>query len=237
MTCQTVLRLLCNNSMTKHHYVIILNLCLVLLGSTQALGFTPEPVTTHPALDYQPSVSADGQTMAFTSLRSGNADIWVQTLKSSALSTASETDHHSSGQRSGARLNKAGTRLLYVSHKSDPRGDVYLLDLITREEQQLTDLTSGDSSPQWDQEEEGFFYLKRDPLHGTSAIFRKSLSDPEEEMVVPQATSFSSNHDGQLLYSNDTGLTLMTPARQPLNPTQAGGAWPESLARFGSTCI
>ena len=174
----------------------------------QAWGASPEAVTTHPALDYQPSVSADGQTMAFTSLRSGNADIWIQTLKSSALTLPKQITTHPANDQEPV-LNKAGTRLLYVSHKSDPRGDVYLLDLITREEQQLTDLTSGDTSPQWDQEEEGFFYLKNDPLHGTSAVYRKAFSDSTEEMLIPQATSYSSNSHGQLLFSHDAGLSLL----------------------------
>lgn len=207
MTCHLDLRLSRHQPMPRHRSLIILNICLFLLGPTQALGSTPELVTTHPALDYQPSVSADGQTMAFTSMRSGNADIWVKTLKSSALTLPHQMTTHPANDQEPA-LNKAGTRLLYVSHKSDPRGDVYLLDLITREEQQLTDLTSGDTSPQWDQEEEGFFYLKKDPLQGTSAIYRKSFSNPTEELVIPQATSFSSNR-GQLLFSSDTGLTLM----------------------------
>lgn len=180
-----------------------------LLGSSPpALAATPERLTTHPALDYQPSVSVDGQTLAFVSTRSGNSDIWVQTLKSSALTLPRQMTTHPASDQEPA-LNRDGTRLLYVSHKSDPRGDVYLLDLITREEQRLTDLSSGDGSPQWDQEEQGFFYLKSDPLQNTSAIYRKSFANQSEELVVPQASSFSVNGQGQLLYSNGAFLTLL----------------------------
>jgi len=170
----------------------------LLCSSLPALAATPERLTTHPALDYQPSVSMDGQTLAFVSTRSGNSDIWVQTLKSAALTLPRQMTTHPASDQEPA-LNRDGTRLLYVSHKSDPRGDVYLLDLITREEQRLTDLTSGDGSPQWDQEEQGFFYLKSDPLHNTSAIYRKSFSNQSEELVVARATSFSVNGQGQLL--------------------------------------
>src|SRR5690606_21525044 len=106
-------------------------------------------------------------------------------------------------------LNRDGTKLLYVSHKSDPRGDVYLLDLVTGEEQRLTDLSSGDAFPQWDAQEEAFFYVKRNPLLNTSGVYRKSISTPSEELLVPEATSFSINGQGQLLYSNGTHLTLM----------------------------
>lgn len=173
-----------------------------------AFAAPPQRLTTHPALDYQPSVSTDGQSLAFVSTRSGSLDIWVQTLKDSALTLPRQVTTHPASDQEPA-LNRDGTRLLYVSHKSDPRGDVYLLDLITREEQRLTDLTSGDAFPQWDQEEKGFLYLKRDPLRGTSAIYRKPFSNQPEELIVTQATGFSVNGNGQLLYSNGTHLTLL----------------------------
>ena len=194
--------------MNTHRCIHLLCLCLFLLGATHAYGSPPQRLTTHPAFDYQPAVSADGQSMAFVSMRSGNADIWIQPLGTSSLALPRQVTTHPASDQEPA-LNRDGTRLLYVSRQSDPRGDVYLLDLITRKEERLTDLSSGDSFPQWDQEEKGFFYLKRNPLQGTSAIYRKSFSKQSEELIVPQATSFSVNGQGQLLYSNGTHLILM----------------------------
>ncbi|MDH5574298.1 MAG: CHAT domain-containing protein [Nitrospirota bacterium] len=188
--------------------MVFTGLVAAVCASSPAIAGTPQRLTAHPALDYQPSVSADGQSLAFVSTRSGSLDIWVQTLRNSALTLPRQVTTHPATDQEPA-LNRDGTRLLYVSHKSDPRGDVYLLDLITREEQRLTDLTSGDGSPQWDQEEKGFLYLKRDPLQGPSAIYRKSFSNQTEELIVPEATSFSVNGHGQLLYSNGQHLTLM----------------------------
>ncbi|HBP90496.1 MAG TPA: hypothetical protein DD706_22740, partial [Nitrospiraceae bacterium] len=189
-------------------FIALTGLAGVFYSSLPALAGTPERLTTHPALDYQPSVSIDGQTLAFVSTRSGSLDIWVQTLRSSALTLPRQMTTHPASDQEPA-LNRDGTRLLYVSHKSDPRGDVYLLDLITREEQRLTDLTSADAAPQWDQDEQGFLYLKSDPLQNTSAIYRKSFANQSEELVVPQAISFSVNGQGQLLYSDGTNLTLL----------------------------
>ncbi|WP_239236824.1 CHAT domain-containing protein [Candidatus Nitrotoga sp. BS] len=167
--------------------------------------------------------------MAFVSMRSGNADIWIQPLGTSSLALPRQVTTHPASDQEPA-LNRDGTRLLYVSRQSDPRGDVYLLDLITRKEERLTDLSSGDSFPQWDQEEKGFFYLKRNPLQGTSAIYRKSFSKQSEELIVPQATSFSVNGQGQLLYSNGTQLTLMNLQDKSSTPLgQDGNAldlWP-----------
>ncbi|MEO6423039.1 MAG: hypothetical protein ABIR84_10270, partial [Candidatus Nitrotoga sp.] len=195
-------------SLTIHRCIHLLCFFLFLLGATCAFGSPPQRLTTHPALDYQSAVSADGQTMAFVSMRSGNADIWIQPLGRASLSLPRQVTTHPASDQEPA-LNRDGTRLLYVSHRSDPRGDVYLLDLITGKEERLTDLSSGDAFPQWNQEEKGYFYLKRDPLLGTSAIFRKSFSNQPEELIVPQATSFSVNAQGQLVYSNGTQLSLM----------------------------
>ena len=167
--------------------------------------------------------------MAFVSMRSGNADIWIQSLGSSSLTLPRQVTTHPASDQEPA-LNRDGTRLLYVSHQSDPRGDVYVLDLITQKEERLTGLSSGDAFPQWDQEEKGFFYLKRDPLQGTSAIFRKSFSNQSEELIVPQAASFSVNGQGQLLYSNGTHLTLMNLNDKSLTPLGQDGnvldLWP-----------
>ncbi|CAH1386826.1 CHAT domain-containing protein [Candidatus Nitrotoga sp. M5] len=195
-------------SLTVNRCIHLIFLTVSFLGATQAFGSQPQRLTTHPALDYQPTVSADGLTMAFVSMRSGNADIWIQSLGRSALALPRQLTTHPASDQEPA-LNRDGTRLLYVSHQSDPRGDVYLLDLITLKEERLTGLSSGDGFPQWDQEESGFYYLKRDPLQGSSAIYRKSFSNQTEKMIVPQATSFSVNGQGLLLYSNGTHLTLL----------------------------
>ena len=216
-------------SLTIHRCIHLLSLPLFLLGATYAFGSPPQQLTTHPALDYQSAVSADGQTMAFVSMRSGNADIWIQALGSSTFTLPRQVTMHPASDQEPA-LNRDGTRLLYVSHQSDPRGDVYVLDLITREQKQLTDLSSGDASPQWDKDEKAFFYLKRDPLQGTSAIYRKSFLNQSEELIVPQATSFSVNGQGQLLYSNGKHLTLMNLQDHSSTPLDQDGnvldLWP-----------
>ncbi|MGD9850443.1 MAG: CHAT domain-containing protein [Nitrospirales bacterium] len=173
----------------------------------------PQRLTAHPALDYHPAISTDGQSMAFVSLRSGNADIWVQPLGASGLTLPRQVTSHPANDMDPA-LNRDGTRLLYISHKSDPRGDVYLLDLITREERQLTDLGSEDALPQWDTNEQGVYYLGTVPLTGISNLYWKSLKNDTQQQILTNVKSFSLNEEGHILYSDGTHIQEFNPGTQ-----------------------
>ena len=190
-------------------WIFIITSCIgIYCFSGLSFGAHPQRLTAHPALDYQPSVSADGQTLAFVSTRSGNPDIWLKPLDQSGLALPRKITTHSSGDFNPA-LNRDGSRLLYVSHKSDPRGDIYLLDLITREERRLTDLSSSDTFPQWDREEKGFYYLKTNRGQGHSTVHHKQFFDGSETIIIPKATSYSTIDQDQLLYSQGSHIYLL----------------------------
>ncbi len=214
-------------------------LCVVflLLGTTPSFGSTPERLTSHPAADYQPTVSADSQLLAFVSTRSGNEDIWIQSLGKAGLGLPRQITTHPASDYN-PDVNRDGTRLLYVSHKTDPRGDIYLRDLITGEEQQLTDLSSGDAFPQWVPQEDAFFYLKTHPLEGTSAIYRKSFSDEPETLIIPHATSFSVGTAGTIVYADSEHIAMMdiqTKQTTMLDlPSPALNLWPTILSNLSS---
>ena len=103
-------------------------------------------------------------------------------------------------------LNADGSRLLYVSHKTDPRGDIFLLDVVTGEEKKLTDLSSGDSLPQWGPQNNVMFYLKQDPVNEKQGVFRRSLVDGTEQEVVAQASTFSITQGGWIMYAHEGNL-------------------------------
>ncbi len=196
------------------NFILWIGIFLVHSSFSVSLAYLPEQLTTHPSLDYQASVSRDAQSLAFVSNRSGNSDIWLKSLNRSTISLPRQVTNHPANDHNPS-LSRDGTRLLYVSQKIDPRGDIYLLDLITGEEQRLTDLRSADTFPQWDLEEEGFFYLKAHPLEQTPALYRKSLVTLEEKQVIGQANSFTVNSQGQVIFSNGVYLALWNPPNQP----------------------
>ena len=190
---------------------ILIALTCVLVFSLPAISVAAtalEKVTTHPALDYFASPSPDGRFLAFVSERSGNADIWVKSLAAGAVSLPRQLTTHPAIDRDPS-LNADGTRLLYVSHKTDPRGDVYLLDLVTGEETQLTDIRSGDSTPQWDVDHQSFFYLKQDPTTGKQSVYRQVLKTQEEKEVVRGTSAFSVGVKGQVVYSENGALRIL----------------------------
>ncbi len=216
----------------------LLSLLLSLLCAAPSFGASPQQLTSHPAADYQPSVSANSQFLTYVSTRSGNEDIWLQSLENSGMSLPRQITTHPASDYNPA-VNSDGTRLLYVSHKSDPRGDIYLRDLITHEEQRLTDLNSGDAFPQWDPGEDAFFYLKTDPIKGTSAVYRKPFSDKHEIRIIPDASSFSVGPNNTIVYSDGSlirTLDIQTKQTEIVDlPSPALHLWPTLLPKTGSS--
>ena len=164
----------CIGAITQRRCLFLLSIVFLLFGATPSFGSSPQRLTSHPAADYQPTVSADAQFLAFVSTRSGNEDIWIKSLGKAGIALPRQITTHPTSDHN-PDVNRDGTRLLYVSHKTDPRGDIFLRDLITGEEEQLTDLSSGDAFPQWAPQEDAFFYLKTKPREGTSAIYPKVI--------------------------------------------------------------
>ena len=194
----------------------LISISLLLFCHLPTSGFgaiAPDKVTAHPALDYFAAPSKDGRYLAFVSERSGNPDIWLKSLATGIISLPRQLTTHPAVDRDPA-INANGTKLLYVSHKTDPRGDVYLFDLVTGEETQLTDLQSGDSTPQWESDGQSIFYLKKDLKSGTQSVVRRDLGSEEEQEIVRGTTAFSVGQQDWIVYSKDGTLRIVN-AREP----------------------
>ncbi len=83
----------------------------------------PHQVTTHPADDLQPSLSPDGQWVAFASRRNGNLDIWVRPVRGGKTY---QITTHQADDYSPAWTPK-GDRIAFVSKRSDAAGDLWLV--------------------------------------------------------------------------------------------------------------
>lgn len=172
---------------------------------SNAWGQAEKPLTTHPALDSFPAPSRDGRFLAFVSERSGNPDIWLKTLTKGAYTLPRQLTHYS-GQDGAPSLNARGSHLLYVSHKTDPRGDIYLLDVFTGKESRLTGIDSSDSSPVWGSAPQTMYYLKENAIGDVQGLFRYSLQDHTQQLLVAQASSFSVGPDSWIVYSDGRKL-------------------------------
>ena len=94
---------------------------ILLVSSVFAQVNKPERLTTHPAFDYDPAVSPSGRYLAFTSLRSGNEDIWLLDLKSRRLSQL--TDHSAADYKP---VFKSNSELVFLSLRENAFGDIFI---------------------------------------------------------------------------------------------------------------
>ena len=111
---------------------------------------TSKALTSHPALDYEPTISADGRWVVFTSERNGSPDLWAVDL------TAPEPTPRlliaSEAMEDQAALSADGSTLLFVS-THEGNADVYSLpfrpDVVQslEEAQNLTQHPGGDFRP------------------------------------------------------------------------------------------
>lgn len=94
--------------------------------------------------DSNPSMSAGGDWIVFTSRRSGSADIFRVRLDGSGLERL--TDDPAFDDQ--AVVSPDGTRLAFVSSRTG-QADIWLLDLRTRRLRNLTNHPGGDYRPAW----------------------------------------------------------------------------------------
>ncbi|MBF0382041.1 MAG: CHAT domain-containing protein [Magnetococcales bacterium] len=166
---------------------ILTFLAMLVLGADNSFA---KVVTVHPAVDYGPSLSADGRYMAFVSQRSGNREIWLKDLSPGADSIPQQLTNHPATDDLPA-LNSKGNQLLYVAFESDPRGDIHLLDLNSGEKKQLTDQNHGQSAPVWSRDGRSIFYTRLASAVTKQAVMRLDLNSNKEEVLLLDASSCS----------------------------------------------
>jgi len=187
-----------------------------------------EKLTAHPALDYAGSPSADGRFLAFVSEQNGNADIWLKSLAAGVFSLPRPLTSHP-GKDTSPALNSNGSSLLYVSYRTDPRGDIFLLDIPSGREIRLTDETGGDLAPAWSGSET-IYFLHEGLGSKPRSLMRMSIETRQSEQVVDGALSFAVNPKGDIVYSDGRKLLAIDPLSPnnplPLTSGEFLDAWP-----------
>ena len=107
-------------------------------------GSRERVVVDGPVLDMNPSFSADGRSIVFTSRRNGSADIYRVRLDGSGLERL--TDDPAFDDQ--AVMAPDGRRIAFVSSR-DGQADVWILDLASRRVRNLTNHPGGDYRPAW----------------------------------------------------------------------------------------
>ena len=66
--------------------------------------------------------------MVFVSDRSGNLDLWLKRRGRGVQPPDTQLTFHSAEDNS-PKLSPKGDRVVFISHRSDPKGDIYVMDL------------------------------------------------------------------------------------------------------------
>jgi Tol biopolymer transport system component len=107
-------------------------------------GRNARPLFADPALDYNASLSADGEWVIFTSERSGSADIYRGRVDGSELTTLVDD----AGFDDQGTLSPDGRSLAFVSSRGG-QADIWILDLTTRATRPVAAAPSGEFRPRW----------------------------------------------------------------------------------------
>ncbi|HXF52347.1 MAG TPA: hypothetical protein VNM43_11775 [Dehalococcoidia bacterium] len=129
-------------------------------------------LTDHPARDYEPRVSPDGERIVFVSTRDGSTQLYIMNADGSnqrRLTFSGERDPRIVDDY--AYWSPDGTKIVFQRSEPLPDGermqaDIWVIDLATGEEIRLTDEPSWDSTPSW-------------TADGQYILFESNRADPE----------------------------------------------------------
>jgi Tol biopolymer transport system component/DNA-binding winged helix-turn-helix (wHTH) protein len=130
---------------------------LPTLGVYRVLpGQSPQPVLVSSAFDFEPDFSPDGQRLAFSSRRSGDAvEIWL----ASADGSGPQQLTHGPGPRQGAPAwSPDGRRIAFESLRADGHFDVWVMDSDGSALHQLTTDPGDENAPTWSRDGQQIYF-------------------------------------------------------------------------------
>jgi TolB protein len=137
----------------------------------------------NPALDYNASLSNDGEWVVFTSERAGSADIYRGRIDGSGLTRLVDSPAFDDQ----AALSPDGKSLAFVSSRNG-QADIWLVDLATMETHPLLTAPSGEFRPRWSPDGEWLaFSSDREPQRSSCA--GATIPGGPGPFITPQYTS------------------------------------------------
>ncbi len=193
-------------------------------------------LTDHPSADWDPACSPDGQSLAFTSHRSGNSDIWLlntEGIEESSPEPRNVTTHPAWDY--SPSWSSSGQSLVFVSERDgDP--EIFIQNLEEETAIQLTFNEGLDHRPAWSPD--GKYIAFATVRNGAEEIYRIRPDGTDEQLVTPhpvQGTSPAWSPDSQRIAfigwndQNQAGIYTVGPDLENLTLLYQSPSWLGSL--------
>jgi Tol biopolymer transport system component len=201
-------------------------------------------LTDNPASDWDPAWDALGKTLAFTSQRAGNSDIWLMDAADVKIKDGTVTPEHNGTPRNltnhpawdySPSWSPSGQSLVFVSERDgDP--EIFIQNLEGADALQLTFNQGVDHRPAWSPD--GNYIAFAAVRNGVEEIYRIRPDGTDEQLVTPhpvQGTSPTWSPDSQQLAfigwdeENRAGIYTVGPELESLTQLYQSGSWLGSL--------
>jgi Tol biopolymer transport system component len=192
-------------------------------------------LTNHPGADWDPAWSPDGRTLAFTSHRSGNSDIWLL----NSIKTDEESQPHNLTNDPAwdysPTWSPSGQSVAFISERDgDP--EIFVQNIEEDTAIQLTFNEGMERLPAWSPD--GKYIAFAAVRNGIEEIYRIRPDGTDEQLVTPhpvQGTAPAWAPDSQRLAfigwneENQPGIYIIGPALEDMTLLYQGSRWLGSL--------
>ncbi len=192
-------------------------------------------LTDHPEADWQPAWSANGRTLAFTSHRTGNSDIWLLDVDSLDQDPEPRNLTQHWAWDYNPSWSPSGQSVAFVSERDgDP--EIFIQNLAGDTAIQLTFNEGLDHRPAWSPD--GKYIAFAAVRNGAEEIYRIRPDGTDEQLITThaiQGTAPTWSPDSQRLAfvgwdeNNQAGLYLLGPQLENQQLLYQGHSWLGSL--------
>jgi dipeptidyl aminopeptidase/acylaminoacyl peptidase len=142
--------------------------------------------------DEAPQYSPDGQTIAFSTARSGNGEVWTCRRDGSSCSALTKSGVHSGTPR----FSPDGRQIAFDS-RPESQSDIFVVDLASRQARRITTSPADDVVPSWSRDGRTLYFASN--RTGRWEVWKTELAGERASQVTSEG-GFAAFEGGDGLY-------------------------------------